>query len=295
MFTQLSLTEANKNVRQMRVIGVLSLAPMRLSVSWKLHNAFIRNEFLPFLWGLLSPNVYTSPLLLSGFGDFDLQHLLVDWTDAKRTNPLKKKDRKQLCKAEKVVFSFSKAPWETSRKHYCLLSSRVCFSYLVSFESWEALLILFRDASIGHHCNRGEEAVSRHSTAAAGTAACFNCTAYHGASKQMQLLGTARDSDETRMFLLNGEGQRSKTETVWDGCCQCWVTVDSLFWDFPVGLCKLVPCPWLLLLGTFISPVQYKIQLLSKCSGGTVNNYLAGAVAVLWSCSHFVSLQQEDL
>lgn len=97
----LSLTEAKKNVRQMRVTGVLSLAPMRLSVSWKLHNAFIRNEFLPFLWGLLSPNVYTSPLLLSGFGDFDLQYLLVDWTDAKRTNPLKKKKKKQKKRKKK--------------------------------------------------------------------------------------------------------------------------------------------------------------------------------------------------
>lgn len=127
---------SKQNIRQMRVTGVLSLAPMRLSVSWKLHDAFIRNEFLPFLWGLLSSNVYTSPLLPSVFGDLDLQHLLVDWIDAKRTNPLKKKkDRKQLCKAKKVVFSFSKAPRETRRKHYCSLSSRVCFSYLVFFDA----------------------------------------------------------------------------------------------------------------------------------------------------------------
>lgn len=110
MFTQLSLTEANKNVRQMRVIGVLSLAPMRLSVSWKLHNAFIRNEFLPFLWGLLSPNVYTSPLLLSGFGDFDLQHLLVDWTDAKRTNPLKKRIESSCAKQRRWYLAFQRPP-----------------------------------------------------------------------------------------------------------------------------------------------------------------------------------------
>lgn len=81
----------------MRVTVVLSLAPMRLSVSWKLHDAFIRNEFLPFLWGLLSSNVYTSPLLPSVFGDLDLQHLLVDWIDAKWTNPLKKRKIESSC------------------------------------------------------------------------------------------------------------------------------------------------------------------------------------------------------
>ena len=80
------------------------------------------------------------------------------------------------------------------------------------------------------------------------------------------MLGTARDSAETRMSLLNGEGQGSKIETVWNNCCHCSVTVDSWFWDFPLRLCLFVLCRRLVL-DTFIHPVWYKCNYLVNAGG----------------------------